>query len=73
MEKLTEFKEKYDKHIYDLRFEVGKKNEEIQMLKLNYDRMVRDVSIVFNFLSFKLNWRKFSSTSVGVNIYLNRK
>jgi hypothetical protein len=41
---MTEIKEKYDKHIYDLRFELGKKNEEMQMLKLNYDRMVRDVS-----------------------------
>jgi hypothetical protein len=51
---MTEFKEKYDKHIYDLRFEITKKSEEIQMLKLNYDRMVRDVSFKLTLVPNKI-------------------
>jgi hypothetical protein len=42
-DKWEDLKDKYARTVSEFNYDISKKNEELQFLKLNYDRMVRDV------------------------------
>jgi predicted nucleic acid-binding Zn-ribbon protein len=45
---LKDLKDIFEKNSYDYKLEIHKKNEEIYILKKNYDKMVKDVIIFIN-------------------------
>ncbi len=53
VDKLNEIKEKYDRSVFEFNYDISKKKEEIEFLKLNYEKIVKEV-LYFYTVSIKI-------------------